>query len=40
MAEIERYESLRNGKIGTVVSKSETEVVLNIDGQEKWTHSS
>lgn len=35
MAEIERYESLRNGKIGTVVSKSETEVVLNIDGQEK-----
>ena len=35
MSEIERYESLRNGKIGTVVSRTETEVVLNIDGQEK-----
>lgn len=33
--EVERYESLRNGSIGTVVSRNENEVVLDFDGVEK-----
>ena len=35
MTEVERYESLRNGKIGTVVSRTETEVILDIEGNHK-----
>ncbi len=35
MSEVERYESIRNGKIGTVVSKSDTEVVLDLDGEQR-----
>jgi len=35
MAEVERYESLRNGKIGTVVSKTDTEVILDIEGNQR-----
>ena len=32
---VERYESLRNGKIGTVVSRTESEVILDIEGNHK-----
>lgn len=32
---VERYESLRNGKIGTLVSRTETEVVLDFEGNHK-----
>lgn len=35
MTEVERYESLRNGKIGTVVSRTETEVILDVEGNHK-----
>lgn len=31
----ERYESLRNGSIGTVVSSTENEVVLDFEGTQK-----
>lgn len=33
--EVMRYESLRNGKIGTVVSRTDSEVVLDIEGNHK-----
>lgn len=33
--EVVRYESLRNGKIGTVISRTESEVVLDIEGNHK-----
>lgn len=35
MTEVVRYESLRNGKIATLVRKTDTEVVLDFDGVEK-----
>lgn len=35
MTEVIRYESLRNGKIGKVVSQTDTEVILDFDGDQK-----